>query len=70
MGCGAGQRLLLRGRNGYRDANGVVRVPPAAAARVAEEAENVLSTEEGVFRLMQEGPLPLEELNAKFFRHD
>ena len=32
--------------------------------------ENVLSTEEGVFRLMQEDPLPLGELKAKFFRHN
>ena len=54
----------------HGDANGVVRVPLAAVARLAEEAENVLSTEEGVFRLMQEDPLPLEELKAKFFRHD
>ena len=53
----------------HGDANGTVRVPVAAAERAAEEAENVLSIEEGVFSLMQQDPLPLEELKANVFRH-
>ena len=53
----------------HGDVNGVVRVPTAKAEAVCDEARTVLSTEEEVFALLQEDPLPLEDLKARFFRH-
>jgi len=53
----------------HGDPNGVLRLPLTKAGAVCDNAATVLTTEEQVFALLREDPLPLEDLKARFFTH-